>query len=249
MSNISYLTKTLTNKKVFIRKDVQKILLLAFDRIETKIAEIKKEINNLKTSQSYQTSDLAVQKELLKALDKQLTSEKKRLKWFEPLKTAAINDNQIIDLVFKMFKKKDLEFAECFGDLYSLEKIHQILIGNVAYNPHDANTNILALVEFIIDKNGKPFKTGEFFNFYNDLKSMRGETDKQKRPDTTLTQTGKIFATCERLGLGSIIGKPNSKVIPAIFTVNFDSVLLNHIASKQSQGALKAIIQDNTSKQ
>lgn len=249
MSNISYLTKTLTNKKVFIRKDVQKIILLAFDRIETKIVEIEKEINNLKTSQSYQTSDLAVQKQLVNALNKQLVSEKKRLKWFEPLKIAAINDTKIIDLVFKMFKKKDLEFAECFGDLYSLEKIHQILIGNVAYNPHDANTNILALVEFIISKNGQPFKTGEFFKFYNGLKATRGETDKQKRPDATLTQTGKIFATCERLGLGSIIGKPNSKTTPAIFTVNFDSVLLNHIASKQSQTALKAIIQDNTNKQ
>ena len=254
-SNVDYLTEKLVGKRIFTRKDVVRTLIITDQYITSEIQAINETMKEIVESQEYTSSDPKTQKKMLKASDDRLTSETRRQTWFQPFKNAGINDTKIVDLLFKLFKSKDILYHTIFGDLYSLAKVHRIVTGVVSYTPADAHTNILALVEFIVECDGRNFKNGEFFRFYNTIKIeryedliRRGIYCKKVNKDTTLTQTGKIFRSCARLGIGSLSGSPDSKKNPCTFTINWSSVLLAEIASKPSQKALLALINANTSK-
>ena len=254
-SNIDYLTEKLVGKRIFTRKDVVRTLILTDQYIASEIQAINETMAQIVTSEEYITSDPKTQKKMLKASDDRLTSETRRKTWFQPFKNAASNDTKIVDLLFKLFKSKDILYHSIFGDLYSLAKVHRIVTGVVAYTPLDSHTNVLALIEFIIERGGENFTNGQFFKYYNTIKLERydkliasGIYCKKVNKDTTLTQTGKIFRSCARLGIGRLSGSPDSKKNPCTFTINWSSVLLSEIASKPSQKALLALINANTSK-
>ena len=255
-SNINYLMVILASRKVLIRKDVGKMILLADQTITNKISSLEADLEAAKKSEEYQQLIGKVEKsDFLKPLANQLRSEKSRLKWFKPLKASAIADSKTIDLLYRMFKAHQLDFMQLFADLYTLEKVNQVLLGQTLYSPLDANTNCCAFLEFLVSKNGKDFQHFEFLSFYNKLKMARqdeyiekGYVFKELFPDTTYTQTQKIFAMWEKLGLGRCLGSPSSKMTPCQFEINWDSVLLSHVAKSDSMAALKTLITINSTK-
>ena len=252
-SNISYLMKTLAPRKVLIRKDVSKMVLLADETIANKISSLEVDLEDAQKSEEYQQLIGKVEKAaFLKPITTQLRSEKSRAKWFKPLKANAIADSKTINLLYKMFKVHELDFMQLFADLYTLEKVNQVLLGQTLYTPLDANSNCCAFLEFLVSKNGKDFQHFEFLSFYNKLKMARqdeyikkGYVFKELFPDTTFTQTQKIFAMWSKLGLGRCLGSPSSKTTPCQFKINWDSVLLAHIAKSESMASLRALIAAN----
>ena len=252
-SNVDYLTEKLVGKRIFTRKDVVRTLIITDQYITSEIQAINDTMAQIVASEEYTSSDPKTQQKMLKSTDARLTSETRRQTWFQPFKLGAINDTKIVDLLFKLFKSKDILYHAIFGDFYSLAKVHRIVTGVVAYCPTDSHTNILALIEFIVECGGKNFTNGQFFKYYNTIKIERydqlvasGTYCKKVNKDQGLTQTGKIFRSCARLGIGSLSGSPDSKKNPCTFKINWDSVLLAEIASKASQSALRALIQENS---
>ena len=255
-SNISYLMKTLAPRKVLIRKDVSKMVLLADETIANKISSLEVDLEAAKKSEEYQQLIGKTEKSaFLKPITNQLRSEKSRAKWFKPLKSSAIADNKTIDLLYRMFKAHELNFMELFADLYTLEKVNQVLLGQTLYTPLDANTNCCAFLEFLVSKKGKNFTHFEFLTFYNNLKMARQDEYKKKGfkfkelfRDTTYTQTQKVFHMWEKLGLGRCLGSPSSKLTPCQFEIKWDSTLLAHIAKSESMASLRTLIVTHSTK-
>ena len=251
MATPVYLSTRIKNtSRITKQSEVKSLIKSSFHLIENEISKLQEQLADIKATQDYISSPASIQSQLTDKVSKTLHTEKRRLVWYTPFYNAALDaENGIISLLTKLFKSHECEWCNLFHDLYSLAKLHQIMIGRVAYCPTDANTNVLALVEYIVVCKGKNFRNGSFFTFYNDIKMERqeiliadGYKLKRKQRDTTLTQTGKIFRTCAKLGIGKLSSSPDSKTTPCMFSINWDSILLAEIASKPSQGELRALI-------
>ncbi len=239
-SNINYLVKAFGNcSRISRNKEVKSLLISSYKRIEQEIKNIQERANAEKEHENFQSLPTSSKQAILKEFDQLIATEKKRLKWFAPFHVAALNETSILSLIADLFKSKEIEYADLFADLYSLAKLHRLVTGVTKYNPEDAHTNVMIVVEMIAEKQCKSFKSGELYTYYNDAKINRGS---RRGRDSTLTQTGKIFQLAQKLGMGSYTGAPTSKKIPCVFTVNPDSVLLNWMAKKPSQNDLKCAL-------
>ena len=242
MATPIYLSSRIKNTScISTTKEVKSLINSTYLLMECEVEKMQSEIDRIKQTSDYALSHKKVQSDMIDGIAKTLNNEKRRLEWFLPFYVASGDkDNGIINLLVKLFKSHQCEWASLFHDLYSLAKLHRIMIGCVIYNPDDAHTNALALVEYISDNQSDQINIRDFFNYYNGLKIDRHA---KRGADTGYTQSGKVFQICAKLGMGYYSGSPTGKDKSACnFFVNKDSELLKWMASKPSQPALKAFL-------
>lgn len=211
----------------------------SINNVETIISTLKKIITDL-------AHDLDVakqaksEKHTIDAINKSLRAETLRFNRLEEYKQAIEHDPKAGSFNYYMQKNKQIDLLDVINDAYSIEKLVTLACNNsVNYSlSKSTKTNHTALFSLIENSGSFTYSVAQLMDHYSSIKESQAlasgydPIDAKNKREKTTRQTQMIVSLFVKLGAVRLVGnlKPSNRACQ--FTLNDDSILLQHVADK-----------------